>query len=599
MSYETELTNKQFQTNIVLKIGGVYYSNDQVDSDTGNLIGTGSGVPVEHLGLVTGARINPIEFDIKTVNSTVQTLSFDMLDKDGLISQEMGISPTAFLEETVLCYAGFITGSFDFADYKLISQTVIKKITKKSNGYTFECTEVVNLLDGVAFDLVGTLNGDINGVATSLTLNDAGDFPSSGMLLIDDEYMVYSGKAGNVLTGLSRANLNSTPDDHEDQSNVYFVYDSGDVNPIDYMLQIMISPGGGGPYDVLTDGLGIDESMVDIASFEQIRDLTYPSDEYHFYLSNIGKVSTFLQQQILLPTRTRIFAKNGLISLGILDEVDYEGTTTIVDEDAITSTPQWTINSDKIVNVVVVNFGYSEGEDRFSRQIVVRDEDSITNYGEKPALTYSFKGIKAALNGGSIAQSLATRLLARLATPQAEIAVSTHFDKSDIAIGDNMNLIHRYIPQQGGGLGINAQLEVMSRSVDFSLGKADFKVAYTSYANLRIGLIAPSNQLLSVVSQKIFTIDPAQAVFWKVGFKIVLFNVVSNSFMPDAVNEIVDVTGDQITVLNDFTTTLTLNHMIRFADYDQVNDEQRNNYAFVGYNGGTFGDGSKSYQIVY
>ena len=54
------------------------------------------------------------------------------------------------------------------------------------------------------------LDGAITDVATSLVLNDASNFPTSGTLYIDNEVITYTGKTNNTLTGLSRsANLSN------------------------------------------------------------------------------------------------------------------------------------------------------------------------------------------------------------------------------------------------------------------------------------------------------------------------------------------------------------------------------------------------------
>lgn len=599
MSYDSELVNKQFQTNIVLKIGDNWYGNDQVDSDLTDIMGTGVGVPTNHVGLVQNARINPVEFDIKTVNTTTQTLSFELLDKDGIISTEIGMEDNAFLELPVLCYAGFITGSFDFADYKLIARTTTKKITKRANLYAIDSAELVSLLDAPIFDTVTALNGDITNLSTSLTLIDATDFPNSGQVRIDDEYLVYTGKSGNTLTGLSRGDLSSLADSHSDGTNVFLVYASGDINPITYLLQILVSPGGGSAYDVLSDGLGIDQSMVDIAGFEAIRSAFFNTELYRFYSHNVGKASTFIQQEILLATNMRIFAQDGKISGAVLDQITIGGTPPTIDEDSITALPSWSITSDGILNQIIIDYAYSEGEDKFSRTVIAQDDTSITTFGLKPALKLQFKGIKSDLNGATIAQNRADRLLARLGTPQASISVTTQFDKSDLSFGETVTLSHRYLPQPGGGLGINSQLEIISRSVDFALGNATYKLAYTSYANLRIGLIAPSPFIDSIVDQSTFDVEAGQGQFLAAGYKVVLFNVVTNAFLSDPVNEIASVVGDTVTMVDPWATTLTTDFILRFADYDQVSDEQKLIYAFVGYDIGTFGDGSKSYQITF
>ncbi len=599
MSFDTELAKKQFKSNIVIEIDGDFYSEYQVDADSGDLMGTGSGVPANHVGLVYAARINPITFDIKKVNSTTQTLTFELLDKDGLISSELGASTTAFLEKKAKCYVGFITGSFDFSDYKMMAETTIKTITKRQNLYQFDATEVVSLLDNPIIQTQNTLNGSITNVSTTLTLVDATAFPSSGMVKIENEYIVYTGKLGNQLTGLARGDLSSTAASHADQETVYLVFQSGAINPITLMLQLMISPGGGGSYDVLDDGLGIDQTKIDVAEFESIRDTSFSGVQYRFYLENVGSAIDFFQNEILLPTRTRIFPKNGKISISELDQITIGGATEVIDEDTTLSLPQWRLNSDKVINKVVVNHGYSEGENKFSRQTVVEDADSIASYGAREALVFNFKGIKNDLSGGSIATNIANRVLSRLASPLGEIGVSTQFDKANINIGENVNLVHRYLPQQGGGLGLNAQLEVVSRAVDLTAGKADLKLAYTSYANLRIGLIAPSSNLTGITNQSVFTVALSEAPCWLAGYKVVLYNRVTNAFLPDPVNEIASVVGNTITMVNAWTTTLSTDFVLRFAPYDQATSSQTALYAFAGFNSGFFTDGTKSYQIIF
>ena len=110
MSFETESANKQFQLNIVLQIDGVYYSQFQVDS--------GLTIDSDKLGVVHQARINPFSVDLRSVRTTIQSLSFTLLDKDEIISVAIGNSPTQLVDVEVIMYVGYITGSFDFADYK-------------------------------------------------------------------------------------------------------------------------------------------------------------------------------------------------------------------------------------------------------------------------------------------------------------------------------------------------------------------------------------------------------------------------------------------------------------------------------------------------
>jgi hypothetical protein len=589
MSYETELLNKQYTQNIVLQIGSEYYSDYQPDS--------GLVVDADKVGLIVSVKTPAVTFDIKTVNTTTQTLSFELLDKDETISILIGNDDNALLQETVKCYAGFITGSFAFADYKLLSETNIKKIKKTSNGYAFDAAELTDTLNEPIYDLADSLSAGISNVDTSATIVDATGWPTSGAIKIDDEFILFSGRTGTTLTGLSRGDLSSLAASHSADAPVYFVYYTGNINPITLMLQLLISPGGGGPYDVLDDGIGLPASKVDVAGFEAIRTANFSTDLYRFYLYSIGKAMTFIQNELLLALNCRIFSKNGMIAIAILDQVNYSDPVPELNEDSVISNPSWEISSDNIINSVIINYAYSEGEKKYSRQYLTTDTDSITLYGEKPSLVLNFKGIQSDLGGAALVANRASRLLERLSTPQAKIKAKSQWDKSDFNFGQNIRLVHRYIPKQGGGLGIADQLEILSKSMDFNSGVVDYDLAYTSYANLRIGLIAPTHLIASVTSQSVFTISDASD--YEVGYVLLLWNEAGSAYYGDSPNTILDITGNTITMTNAWVTTLTTNVRIKFADYDDASEGQKAKYAFVCDNSGFFTDGKKAYQIVF
>ena len=143
MSFTTELVNKQFQTNMIIKIGSVYYSQFAVDS--------GLSVDSDKIGVVKNVKISPTRVDVRKVRSTVASVNFDLTDINEVISIAIGNDVSQFLNRDVLIYVGFITGSFDFADYKLVASVSIKTISKKPNTYSFSAVETTNLLQANFF----------------------------------------------------------------------------------------------------------------------------------------------------------------------------------------------------------------------------------------------------------------------------------------------------------------------------------------------------------------------------------------------------------------------------------------------------------------
>ena len=69
-----------------------------------------------------------------------------------------------------------------------------------------------------------TLNGNIDGSSTSITLNDASGFPDSGVIYINSEYIKYSSKSSNTLTVSSggRGYWGSAAVAHSSGSDVYY-----------------------------------------------------------------------------------------------------------------------------------------------------------------------------------------------------------------------------------------------------------------------------------------------------------------------------------------------------------------------------------------
>jgi hypothetical protein len=70
-------------------------------------------------------------------------------------------------------------------------------------------------------------------------------------------------------------------------------------HPIDIALQVMISGGGGGPYDVLApeNGLAISQDFIDIPAFEAVR-AEFPNDFYCFEITAPEAAKAWLETEI-------------------------------------------------------------------------------------------------------------------------------------------------------------------------------------------------------------------------------------------------------------------------------------------------------------
>jgi len=592
MTYLTELSNKQFQQNIIVEIEGVFYGGNEPDS--------GLTILAENLGLVNSVKIPRTSVELRRSRTTLGSISFQLLDKNEIVSTNTMGDASNWLEKTVKIHAGFITGSFDFSEYILLSTNIIRNYSKVANSYSFTAEAPTSLLLDPTFQIFSEVSTAINDTDTSVVLEDATDFPTSGAIRINEEYILYSGKSGDTLTGLSRGDESSTATNHDIGEEVVLITEV-DENIIDILLRIILSDVGdmsNSSFDTLTTGgLGVPQAQVDITSFTDIRDSSFPSDDYRFLLQKTEKTLTFFEDEILQATNTRLIVKNGLISLAILDQITLGDEVGEVDETSIVGNPKWKIGSNKIVNEIRIKWNYSWGLNKFGRTNVFTDADSVTRYGLKKPLELEFRGVISANNGAAIVTNRGARLLERLSTARPDISITAHFSESQFDVADDIRVTHRYIPQQGGTLGFSDQLEILSKSVDFNTGIVRYDLQFTSFSGLRIGLIAPSPNIVSFTDQKTITVPDGSC--YKPGYVLRLWSDTLNDYLPDPLNIVDTVNGNILTMVNDFSTTLLTTQRLRFPIYDNANEDQIARFAFSAPNTGFFDDGTKAYEIIF
>lgn len=592
MSYSAEVAKQTISVNVVAKIGDEYYARVQPDS--------GLVIPDEHL-ILDDPQINGTNLDIREVSTPVGGFTFKLKDEDEFITKVIMLDANNFLEKTVEVFVGFKTGSFDWADYKKVANTRISNITKITNGYSVKSKEVISLLTNPTYNVADKLAINILPVSLTLDLEDVSGFPTTGLIKINGEFIRYNGITNNTLENLTRGVLGTPAAAHSSGSDAYLVTELIDTNPIDMLLQLMLSKDGDlnndPTYDVLPNGLGLTSDEVNIAEFEAVRDSYFNGEQFRLYMYNQNNTLKYIEAELLRATNCRIFSLDGKISISVLDQVDVTGEVPEINEDTIIGTPTWTLGSNKIVNVIRIKYDYDEATGLYNKSQTFEDQDSIDVFGRKTPLNYSFKGAIEALNGGSIVANRGERLLNRLSTPRGNITVKCEFDASETEIGANILLNHRFLPKQGAGLGIYDQLEVMSRSINLKDAVINLKLEYTSFTGIRVPFIAPSPNIAAVINQRTFEVPDGSC--FNVGFALKLWNNDTNEYYPDTVNLIESIDGNVITMANDFTTILTTEIRIKMADYNSNSTQQRNRYASVGNDSGLFDDGTKSYQIIF
>ena len=600
MTYQTSVAdNYQFQTNIVVLLEGEYWGRYQPDS----------GLTIDSDKLILdGATIPPTKVSLKRGTQQINSTTLKFIDKNERFSALIGTDEGALVNRQIKVYLGRVNEAMDFADYIEINTYNIQGISKNGNIYTVKAVSKVNLFQKPVFDASGNLDSSINDTATTLDLfTETDKFQSSGILKLGDEYMNYNGTsfaAGiTTFTGITRGTLGSTATGHTAGVEAFEVLEL-DGNPIDLFLRLLVSPGGGGTYDVYHDGAGLAESLIDVTAVEAIRDTFFSGESFTLYISNEENLLKYIEKQLLQPNNLRLIedATNGKVSLAILDQSDF--TADVFELTEATNTkerPKWRMDDREIQNTVTVRYAWLEGLARFTRTITRTDDDSIAKYGLKKGPTIEIKGAQVAAGGDAIAADRASRYLARFSTPRARIDTTGLMKTSLVNVGQKVRYTTSELPQEGGALGMSSVVEVLEKGISAQTGLVKFKLIFTSYSNLRIGLIAPSPILdLAIVDQKTFNV-PDGSCFEK-GYVLRLKRVSTNSIIPPATepdNVVSSVDGNQITMENDFVTTLDSDIRLKFVPYDRASITQRARYAFACPNTGFFDDGSKGYQIIF
>ncbi len=567
---------------------GEYFSIRQPDS--------GLSVSSDNNGCVSALNLNNTSIDPFRATTTINTNTFKLIDKKNAVTTLFGTNPQIFQGELVEIWLGRVGVNMDFSDYYKVTDTFVTKVSKQDSSYTFATREAKDRLSTGAFSIQQKLAVDILSGTTVITLQDTTNLPLSGLIKIDDEFISYTGIAGNNLTGCLRGEEGSTPDGHDLGTTIYLC-EVVQANPITLLLQLLISSGGGGVYDVLPDGASIDQNLIDVAQFEQVRTEFFSSLTFKFILYNIESLRKFMEDEIMFPIGIRLRANNNSkIGCGVLNHPVINLDAPDFTNDIMTKTPVYNVDETKITNRVTIEWNYFDPTEKFLNISEYSDAVSILQFGERKPLKINVKGVRASLGGQAIVDQIAYEFFARFAFPKPTIDTNTHMSGSEWLLGEKPYVESNLIPTDQGDLNFGDTMEIIERAINFNTGDTRFKLMFTQFTGLRVCFIAPSDSIVTVNSQSSIDIGAGRGEQYRVGWKMRLYDNVTRDHADTQVNEIATIVGDTITFVDPWTTTLVAtDYRIMFADYDDVTEQQKR-FCFTSC--GTFPDGKPEYNIV-
>jgi len=591
-SYVSQVkTKKQFQGNVVILLGGKYFAVRKPDS--------GLNIPYPYHGAVSSLVLNPTSISPKNVTTSITSYSFKLSDLEGVVSRLMKDKGQAVAGAEVRIWLGYSDEGMDFADYYELPRTKISGFTEVEGGFTYAVRDATDRMNRPIYDTAVRLSGSILAGTTIISSkDDISKFPSSGFFQIGNEIVSYASKDNSTKTfsGCARGEYSTTPADYDDNTMMYKA-ETITSNPLSILLALLTSGSGSGSYDFLDEGLAIDPALIDVAGIEALRDLAFDGDVFSFALYNIANALKFIEKEILAPCNLRFsFSSDSKLTVVQLDQAQFVEQLDVLDHDTITKPPQKDFKDNTIVNKITIDYDYSEDTGKYQQTAVFEDEDSQATFGKSTSpLTFQFKGV----SDPAFITTFGTKLLDRLANPSPEITVHTHMDRQLLNVGNKARLETSLLADEFGSMNFAADLEIVNRAINWQTGDVTFKLQYTSTTGLRLGYIAPSEPVLSAPDQSTVQAAAGRAAYWAAGYKVRLWNKATRAFETDPVNEIasVNTSTDRLAFVNPWATTLTTNHVIKFADYDDANAAQRR-YAFVDINGQNFSRTGKQYIIA-
>lgn len=603
MSFDTTVAAyNALKVNLVLKIkvpapvGDVYFSKYQVQS--------GLVIDADKIGVVNSFMVNPNQIDLIQATQDIGSATVDIQDVGKIFSTFLGKPLSSLIGLEVDMYVGLITkDGFPWSDYILEKKSyLIKTLDKRGPSYKISVQSKESRMLVPIYGLKGNLTGALTAGDTTIVINTGTDSfkGPTGRAKIDKEFIQYTSKSfsapNTTLNGVSRGDETSDAVAHK-VDEVCFYVEKVIANPIDILLQILTSTGVGtnGAYDVLFDGIGIPIADIDVTKFLAIKSQYFPSDLFTLFLYDIPIALSFIQDELLQANNLRFTETSGLLSLAILDQSVPGATLPVVDESVILAKPEpsWKISENRLFNNFIMEYFYNEGQGVYAKRLEFNDLNSQATYGIRTRQNFQFKGITT----DGIAQERGNRMLARFSTPQSELTFSQFLRTYKTPPGDKVQIIHGDLPSPGGGLGLNHELELLKRAINYANGTVQATYVFTSYINLRRGLIAPYSIVQATPALNKITVGVGEGVNYKVGYVFNLYDVTTGAIIDSTNNVVNDITGDVLTFNNNWTGALALLTKLKFANYDNCNDAQRARYAFIVGNSGLFADGSGGYKI--
>ena len=252
----------------------------------------------------------------------------------------------------------------------------------------------------------------------------------------------------------------------------------------------------GHPLDILQDiwtaELGFALGDLDTTTLNDYRDKVFTGVEFNFKLTKAPEAKAFIDKQLLGPLGGYSYTKaDGTYSVRFFFPLP-GGITAVhtFNPDNLATLP--TPGEAELINVVTHRFDHDGSE--FAVANVAIDADSETKFGQQGQHVIESLGMKSALQGFGLSQTVAQGIFNRFADKNLKMGSLIGFwdDAALLEIGDFIKLTHPLVPDRATGiLGITDQLFVVTQiNRQYKLGRIVINLADAAKVEKGAGVVA-------------------------------------------------------------------------------------------------------------
>lgn len=292
------------------------------------------------------------------------------------------------------------------------------------------------------------------------------------------------GSQASALFGVSQVVLNgngaSSQQTHQAGANVdnYILFQG---NPVDIMLQIIMSTGtgtnysgSGTNYDVFpsSQGIGVSPSMVNVTNFQNQKNRFISWMYFSNYFSDQVTALKFFQEHIFRQAQLYIFTnKSGQLDLSMAYYPLPQVNPITIDNSNVKGIPVFNSNlqtGNDFYNEVFASWDYQPMSDLFTNNEMFTQLASQQAYLERSVLSVDCKFVFSVNGGQKIINRMINIMMQRTKNPLPIIQCDCFAQLQPINVGDKVLLNHPQVPNLlTGKLGGSYICEVVGSSPDY------------------------------------------------------------------------------------------------------------------------------------